>query len=181
MSIVPRMLKNLALGLIPLSLLTLSACGSGADSNPEKGYIAEPALTGEAALEALRTHETELEARAEHDAERVQVQHVLISFDGAGTRATRSKEEAEQLAAEVYQRVLAGSDFDALVKKYTDDSHPGIYGMSAGAPAPGERNRGGMVPAFGDVGWRLEVGDVGVARFDADKSPYGWHLVKRIK
>jgi parvulin-like peptidyl-prolyl isomerase len=41
--------------------------------------------------------------------------------------------------------------------------------------------RSGMVAAFGDVGWRLEVGEYGVAPFDARTSPYGWHIIKRLK
>ncbi|MFT5049926.1 MAG: peptidyl-prolyl cis-trans isomerase B (cyclophilin B) [Chlamydiales bacterium] len=38
-----------------------------------------------------------------------------------------------------------------------------------------------MVPAFGDVGFLLEVGEVGLAPFDPAKSPYGWHVIKRLE
>ena len=38
-----------------------------------------------------------------------------------------------------------------------------------------------MVAGFGDVGWRLQVGEVGVAPFHSRKSPYGWHIIKRVQ
>ena len=128
---------------------------------------------------------TELQAREEVDTGQVQVQHVLIAFQGSGTRATRSKADAEKLAAEVWQRAQNGEDFLALVKESTDDSPPGIYSMVSDVSKanPGQRiyHRGGMVPAFGNVGWRLQVGEIGVAPFDPKASPYGWHIVKRLK
>ena len=71
-------------------------------------------------------------------------------------------------------QIKDGGDFDALVKKYTNDSHPGKYPMTMSS-------RSGMVPAFGNVGWRLEVGEVGVAPYDPVKSQYGWHIIKRIR
>lgn len=41
--------------------------------------------------------------------------------------------------------------------------------------------RTGLVPAFGDVGFTLEVGAVGLAPFEASKSPFGWHIIKRLR
>ena len=98
----------------------------------------------------------------------------MCSSDLSGTGATRSKEDAEILAHQLYLQAIGGADFDKLVKEHTDDSHPGIYGMNGDT-------RKGMVQAFGDVGWRLKVGEIGLAPFDAKKSPFGWHLIKRIK
>jgi hypothetical protein len=81
--------------------------------------------------ENFRKHIAEIAARPEHKDPQIQVQHLLISFKGAGTDATRSKEAAEKEAAALWERAAKGEDFDALVKKYTDDAHPGIYGMTA--------------------------------------------------
>jgi parvulin-like peptidyl-prolyl isomerase len=161
-------------------LALVSGCGKdeGGTQAP-----AAPALTGPAAVEAMKSAGTALAAKPEHGAERVEVQHLLIAFQGAErATATRSKQEAEVLAAELYARVLAGEDLDGLVRQYTDDSHPGIYAMSAGAPTmAGEYPRAGMAAAFGDTGWRLAVGEVGVALYDPDKSPFGWHIIKRTR
>ena len=113
----------------------------------------------------------------------IQVAHILISFAGAGTEATRSKAEAEKLAGEVLARAQKGEEFKKLIKELSDDPGEGVYGMSnAGvAPAGGEYERRGMVPAFGDVGFKLEVGGIGMSNFDPRTSPYGWHIIKRTK
>ena len=114
--------------------------------------------------------------------ERIEIQHVLISFAGTGTKARRSQAEAAELAVATLGRANAGEDFDALVRELTDDSPPGIYRLSNNgvSPASGEYPRGRMVAAFGNVGFDLGVGDIGMADFDPRTSPYGWHIIKRL-
>ena len=114
--------------------------------------------------------------------ERIEIQHVLISFAGTGTRARRSQADAAELTATTLARANAGEDFDALVRELTDDSPPGIYRLSNNgvSPASGEYPRGRMVAAFGNVGFGLGVGEIGVADFDPRTSPYGWHIIKRL-
>ncbi|MFK7769345.1 MAG: peptidylprolyl isomerase, partial [Mariniblastus sp.] len=76
-----------------------------------------------------------------------------------------------------------------LVRTHTDDSPPGIYKMAnTGFPGNPSRDvskavfeRGGMVPALGDVGFTLKVGEFGMSQHSADKSPYGWHIIKRVE
>jgi parvulin-like peptidyl-prolyl isomerase len=115
----------------------------------------------------------------------IQVQHILIGFQGSvpGKPIRRSKDEAKTLAYQLLEEARAGVDFDELVRKHTDDSPPGIYGMSnrGVAPARGEYARDGMVPAFGNAGFPLQVGEIGIADYDQRSSPYGWHIVKRLK
>jgi hypothetical protein len=115
----------------------------------------------------------------------IEVQHILISFQGKINKpsVTRTQEEAKTLAEQVLQRAQRGEDFGELVKEYTDDAYPGRYGMSNSGvqPANGEYPRDRMVPAFGNVGFHLEVGEVGMAAFDPKESPYGWHIIKRLK
>jgi parvulin-like peptidyl-prolyl isomerase len=113
------------------------------------------------------------------------VQHILISFAGTGTKATRTQEEAKKLADDVFAQAKGGADFDKLVQQYTDDQAPGIYNMSnigvAADPAQQEFPRDQMVPAFGNVAFDLAVGEIGMAEFDAATSPFGWHIIKRLK
>lgn len=115
----------------------------------------------------------------------ITVQHILIGFSGSvpGKNITRSRDEAKKLAYEVLERAKKGEDFDALVVKYTDDSPPGIYKMSgSGVPAsPGEYSRDSMVPAFGNVGFKLQVGEIGIADYDQTASPFGFHIIKRLQ
>ena len=50
---------------------------------------------------------TELQARSEHGADMVEVQHVLISFSGAGTsQKRRTREAAEKLAEKVWREAI---------------------------------------------------------------------------
>ena len=118
-----------------------------------------------------------LMAKSEVADENISIQHILISFKGAPRMpptVTRSKDEAKALAEKVYAEVVNGGDFDALVKQYTNDSAPGIYPMT-------KAGRAGMVKGFGDVGFRLKLGEIGVAPWDATASPFGWHIIKRVK
>ena len=113
----------------------------------------------------------------------IQVAHVLISFAGCGTEATRSQADAEKLANDVLGRAKKGEDFHKLIKELSDDPGEGVYGMSNHKVRPerGEYERGGMVPAFGDVGFKLAVGAIGMSAFDPRNSPFGWHIIKRLK
>ncbi len=106
----------------------------------------------------------------------ITVQHVLIAFQGAPRiqGVTRSKDEAKVLAEQVWREAMAGADFKALMKQHSNDSGPGEYPMT-------KQGRNQMVKAFGDVGFRLEVGEIGVAPWDAQASPFGWHIIKRVK
>jgi hypothetical protein len=99
----------------------------------------------------------------------------LIAFVGATrSTATRSRDEAEQLTGEIYAKVRNGEDFTKLMKQHTGDPGPGTYPMS-------KATRAGMVAGFGNVGWRLQVGEIGVAPYDTKDSPFGWHVIKRLK
>ena len=125
---------------------------------------------------------------AQAEPERVTVQHILIAFKGSlpdDTKVTRSREDAEKLALQVFERAKAGEDFAAMVKMYTNDSYPGIYKMTNKGVTPEkskqEYSRTGMVRAFGDIGFSLEVGGVGLAVYDPATSKYGWHIIKRLE
>lgn len=117
--------------------------------------------------------------------QRVQVQHILIGFTGSvpGKMISRNKDEAKKLAYEILDRARKGEDFNELVAKYTDDSPPGIYGMCEKGlqPGPGEYTRDGMVAAFGNVGFNISPGNIGIADYDSQASPFGWHVIKRLK
>jgi parvulin-like peptidyl-prolyl isomerase len=119
--------------------------------------------------------------------ERVEVQHILVSFQGAipDEKVTRTEAEAETLAKELLARAKAGEDFDTLVKENTDDQHPGIYRMSNTGITPDaasqEFSRDRMVKAFGDVSFSLNVNEIGMATYDPAASKYGWHIIKRLK
>jgi hypothetical protein len=117
--------------------------------------------------------------------DRVKVNHVLIAFRGslpAGTQM-RTKEEAKTLAESIFQRAQSGENFDALMKQ-SDDGGGGVYTLVARAQDAIPFKiyaRAGMVPGFGDTSFALKVGEVGMCPFDPNKSPYGWHIIKRVE
>ncbi len=132
-------------------------------------------------IAALDAHVAAFSAKPEHSDPKVRVRHLLVSFAGTGTSATRTKQAAHELTAELWARIQAGEDFAGLVREHSDDSPEGVYTMvQSGPTGPKEFQRNGMVAAFGDTGWRLQEGEFGVAAFDSRKSPYGWHIVQRI-
>ncbi len=117
--------------------------------------------------------------------EHIRLQHILIGFNGSipGKTIERNLEDAQKLASEVLSKAKTNnSDFDALVREFTDDQAPGIYGLSnfGVTPQGDEFPRERMVGAFGDVGFQLKVGEVGLATYDKSKSPYGFHIIKRL-
>jgi hypothetical protein len=184
-------MKRIASSMLASQLL-LSACGGGPSTSPDHASTkpaATPATTpaasqGSAPAESPKPAAnvdmdaaiTVLMAKPEQPDESISIQHVLIAFKGAPrmTKVTRSQEEAKVLAQKVYAEAVGGGDFLALVKKYTDDSAPGIYPIT-------KAGRTGYVKGFGDVGFRLKVGEIGVAPWDAKASPFGWHIIKRVK
>ena len=123
----------------------------------------------------------------------ITVQHILIGFkDAVGFQGNapqkaqaRTEEEAKKLAEDIYSRAKAGEDFDKLVKENSDDSPTGIYQMANKGVQPnaaeGEYPRGQLVPAFGDVAFKLKPGEIGIANYDPTTSPFGWHIIRRLK
>ncbi len=162
---------------IALAACLALGCGGGADPQPEPKPEAKPAPKEEPRPALMP------EKLADPEPQHILVAHVLVSFAGAGTPATRSREAAEKLAYQVLTRARKGEDFNKLIKDLSDDSGAGVYGMSNHrvSPVGDEAERRRMVPAFGDVGFKLEVGSIGMSVFDPQKSPYGWHIIKRLK
>ncbi len=159
----------------PLILvLALAACAREAE---------EPSSAAEAEAE-----EEDLPPRPEKVGDEpavVTVKHVLIMFKGAHPRATatRSKAEAEKLAYDVLGWAKEGKDFDALMKQHSDDPGPGTYVMvnEGLEPRGSEGRRSGMVKAFGDVSFRLNVDEIGITMWNGDTSPFGYHILRRVK
>ena len=115
-------------------------------------------------------------ARPEQPVQKVKLQHVLLAFVGAkrGSESGHTEDEARALASDVLARARAGEDFTALMKKYSGDDGPGIYTLT-------QDDRDGYAKYFADVGFRLQVGEIGIAPYHRVKSPFGWHVIKRLE
>lgn len=172
--------------LIPL--LLLAACSKGATSTETPNATEKPAEAPVDKVKAMNAAIDALMAKPEHKDPEVTIQHLLVGVTGPRIPVKRSPGEAETMTADLYARILAGEDFDTLIKNNTNDSHPGIYTMKLSGPTTGDKwARGDMAPAFGDVAWRLAVGEFGITRYDGGipgtepKSPFGYHIIKRLK
>jgi membrane-associated protease RseP (regulator of RpoE activity) len=125
--------------------------------------------------------------------ESVVVQHCLIGCEKqAPTPAgkARAVEQARKLADEIAMKAKNGAEFGELVKSYSEDqgsvakTPPGSYTMVQDGkpkPVPDAREKSGMVASFSAVAFALEVGDVAIAAYDPTLSPYGFHVIKRIR
>ena len=99
--------------------------------------------------------------------EQVHASHVLVA-----TKA-RSDEEARARAEEVRGKALAGADFAALAKEFSDDPSAGNNQGDLGTFA-----RGRMVKPFEDAAFaREKPGDIS----PPVKSPFGYHVIKLHK
>jgi len=162
---------------IPLAavvVVVLSACGK-TDPPPPPA----PSAPGSAAPASPRP-----EKLANGEPAVITVKHVLIAFEGAQrSEQKRSRAEAEKVAFEAINRAKGGEDFDKIMKELSSDPGEGTYTLvnTGITPGPGEFDRSGMVPAFGDVGFRIAVGEVGLADYDPKGSPFGLHIIKRVK
>jgi hypothetical protein len=177
-------MNRIASSLI-ISLALLPACSGDKTSTPSAAPsasaptpAANPAPTPPAPTASNMDADIKtLMAKPEQPDSSIEIQHILIAFKGAPRMPptiTRSTDEAKALAEKVYAEAIGGADFLSLVKQYTNDSAPGIYPLT-------KAGRKGYVKGFGDVGFRLKVGEIGVAPWDKLASPFGWHIIKRVK
>ena len=151
-----------------------------------RSWNAPLAVTALAALVLLLAAPVaEARKKRSEQPDRVRVQHILVSFKGKirGKEITRKKKQAQVLAEKLLERALAGEEFDALVKEYTDDSYPGIFVLgNLDTPKPPKGfTRDEMALYFGDVAFDLEVDEIGMAKYHPFNSPYGWHIIKRLE
>jgi len=178
-----------------LAALAILSAGCGQKTEETSTHAADstvsvtppaPTVTPDTAAkapEALNTMPVKPSTPPDH----IEVQHILIGFQGSIPQKTitRTKAEAEKLAQEVLEKARKGENMDALVQQYTDDQHPGVYDLANTGitpdPAKQEYKRSGMVKGFSDAAFGLSVGNVGISNYDPTTSPFGWHIIKRLK
>ena len=134
--------------------------------NPIISHHASEGSSAEAPLTPVETagQPTEISAR-----------HLLVSYKGA-LRASpgigRSKAEAKARAEEAQKRAVAGEDFVALVKQYSDEPGAAERGGDLG-----KFDRSSMVPAFGNAAFALKVGGISAVV----ETQFGYHVILRTE
>lgn len=180
-------LSRSSLGALTLGVLVLFAgCQKKEEtvSNSQSSSTSASTTTPAAPESTAKPEATSLPALP---AGHIEVQHVLIGFVGTipGKNITRSEDEAKTLAYQILDRAKKGEDFGQLVQKYTDDQFPGTYRLAdrgqTADQAAGEYPRDGMVKGFSDIAFSLKPGEVGISDYNKPNSPFGWHIIKRLR
>ncbi len=98
---------------------------------------------------------------------RVRARHILLQFPPGATRSQMDSVRA--MAESLRARLMAGEDFAALAREYSQDSGSGPSGGDLGTFGRGE-----IVPAFEDVVFSLGIGDIS----EVVETPFGLHLIR---
>lgn len=103
-------------------------------------------------------------------ADSIRASHILLMYKGSmRSSASRSKDEALQLAQKLSTDVAGGGDFADLARAHSDCPSKGQGGDL------GQFGRGMMVPEFENAAFGLDVGQTsGVV-----ETPFGYHLIQR--
>jgi peptidyl-prolyl cis-trans isomerase D len=139
---------------------------------PQEARIAYLTLRPADFAEEVKPSAEELTAEYEshlEDFERpetVRARHILFRVAASADEATVAAAEARAQA--VYERAVAGEDFAALAREYSEDTTASVGGEL------GEFHRGQMVPAFEDAAFGAEPGTV----VGPVRTSFGFHVIK---
>lgn len=111
--------------------------------------------------------EVEAFYEAERPGERVRARHILLLNPEGATPAQLDSVRA--LAEDLRDRARAGADFAALAEEWSEDP-----GSAARGGDLGFFPRGSMVPAFEEVAFSLEPGEVS----DVVETQFGLHIIR---
>lgn len=113
----------------------------------------------------------------------VTVTQILVSFAGApGSKATRTKEEAEKLANELFTKAQSNAEPFAALRKQTDDPASAIYNVCIGKDkkSPNDKLRSEVPVAVGDAVFTMKQNEVKLIPYDEKKAPGGFYILKRL-
>lgn len=99
--------------------------------------------------------------------------HLLVQWDGAdrsGPHVIRTKEEAEKLAWDLYERLVDGANFQELARKYSDELETAHDGGDLGVFEPQQK-----IARVGRTLRRLHFGETSQPK----ESRFGYHIFQR--
>jgi len=99
---------------------------------------------------------------------RLKVRSITIKKSYEARDKGVADEEAKTKISELSRRILAGEDFGALAKEYSEDVQAANNGISDWIP------RGSMIPVIDDVIFSLRLGEIS----QVIETPMGYHLFR---
>ena len=101
----------------------------------------------------------------------IKVAHVMKMFPKQASEETIAK--LKLTADSIWMKATSGADFAELAKKYSDDKQSAVNGGVMNFFTPTN-----MVPSFAEAAFALKKdGDIS----PVIRTPYGWHIIKRIE
>ncbi|MGD2069027.1 MAG: peptidylprolyl isomerase [Gemmatimonadota bacterium] len=105
---------------------------------------------------------------AEGSGVEVHARHILVAFPQNATSQAQI-DSVRRLAGELRDRALAGEDFAALAREFSDDPGSASRGGDLGYFPRGE-----MVKPFDEAAFALQPGEIS----DVVETPYGYHVIR---
>jgi hypothetical protein len=154
-----------------LSLFALLACGPGNPGGPSMNNRMSSDQPGP------DIQSNDILSR-DADSNRTMVKHILIGWrDLAGDRdidsraKTRTRQQADQLAQSLLERVRKGEPIEPLLAEFSEDGGSAESGESYEVTPDAK-----LVFEFKRLGLRLKLGEAGLVM-----SQFGWHIMKRVE
>jgi peptidyl-prolyl cis-trans isomerase D len=157
-------------------LLLAASCGTASEGSKNGPSVNNHVETADD--DAPKIQSNDILAR-DAVTKRAHVQHILISWNETGKAfeghqdergQKRTRQEADELAVKLLERVRAGEPMDALMKEFSEDT-----GSNKTADPYAVDSAAQLVFEFKRLSMRLNVGEAGLV-----KTVYGWHIIKRI-
>lgn len=145
----------------PAQLPTLFA---DAIAGLKKGDVTQPTRSP-AGLHILKIHD--MRGASEKLVKQSKARHILVK-----TNVIRDDKQAQATLVDARKRILAGEDFAALAKEFSEDHGSALQGGDLGWSMPGM-----FVPAFEKTMNNLNIGDIS----EPFKSQFGWHIMEVVE
>jgi peptidyl-prolyl cis-trans isomerase NIMA-interacting 1 len=163
-----------SLSLLLLVTATVS-CASAPPPKAEGGAKPEAQTVSETPAAKCLALAGAQRAPKQNEPQKVGVRHVLVTYKGAKNAAdsiTRTREEACLRALDARDKMLAGADFDDVIKEYSDE-----VGAADRRGSLGTVERREVAPPFADAAFELLINQMS----DVVETDFGFHLILRTE
>jgi peptidyl-prolyl cis-trans isomerase NIMA-interacting 1 len=156
-----------------LLILAVAACGGAEPPKPSGELV--PLKAPQSAAAACLDAAGAKRAERPNAPAKVNVRHLLIKYAGAkraDASVKRTREQACLRAVEARDKVRGGSDFELVVKEYSEEAGAATRGGSIGSI-----ERSDVAPPFADAAFELDANQLS----DVVETEFGFHVILRTE